>query len=320
MTSAPAKWGELPTGFSSRPAALGDATAVASLIGADQLRLLGRVETTAAHVAADWAGADLSHDSVTVEDARGRVVAAGDCVPSRRELLLAYGHVHPEWRGLGLGAYLLRFFEERAARLGAGQGEPVVVRHYLLEKNTGAQSLLTGHGYETVRAVLRMERALAGPLPPAEWPSGVKVRAYRGAADEPAVYEAFELGSSGMWGRPGNELQQWLPRAAAFDPALFRVAEFAGEVIGLAISEAPAPDDALCCGHVASLRVVPAWRRRGLGGALLADALQQLHGRGARGASLTVDSQSPSGAPRLYLAAGFAVQRRYLVFEKRLGA
>jgi len=190
------------------------------------------------------------------------------------------------------------------------------VRHYLLEQNSAAAELLARYGYQLARAVLRMEREFAEPPPAPAWPAGVTVRAYRGEADEPAVYEAFELGSTGMWGRPGNDPERWTARALTYDPALFRVAESGGRIVGLAISEAPAADDPTASGHVESLRVVPEWRRRGLGRALLADAFMLLKGRGARTVNLTVDSESPSGAPRLYLAAGMRVTRRYLVFER----
>lgn len=207
-----------PAGFVARPARPSDAAAVARVIAADEERHRGRATTTAEQVTADWAGADLEQDSVVVEDAQGRVVAVGDAVPNRAELLLAYGYVDPTRSGEGLGAYLVGFFEARARRLAAGAGAPapdappVRVRHYLPEANAGARRLLEGRGYAFVRAVLGMERELEGPLPAPAWPAGVSVRDYRGGADEPAVYEAFELGSSGMWGRPGNDFEQWAPR------------------------------------------------------------------------------------------------------------
>ncbi|MFA5594623.1 MAG: GNAT family N-acetyltransferase [Trueperaceae bacterium] len=311
----PRAWpAKLPPGYSARPATLADAAAVAAVIAADQAQHMGKGETTAAHVLADWGGADLAEESLVIEDPAGRVVAAADFVLSRAELVLAYGYVHPEFTGRGIGTCLISFFEGKAARLSA---TPARVRHYLPERNGPAAALLTTNGYQLVRAVLRMERELAEPPPAPAWPADVSVRAYRGEVDEPTVYEAFELGSTGMWGRPGNDLKQWTARAFTYDPTLFRIAQSSGSIVGLAISEVPAPDDPAANGHVQSLRVVPEWRRRGLGGALLADALWLLHGRGARSVHLTVDSESPSGAPRLYLAAGMRVTARYLVYERQ---
>lgn len=303
-----------PAGFTARPATLADATPVAAVIAADQSRHLGTAEITAAHVEADWGGADLEEHSVVVEDPSGRVVAAGDAVPSRAELLMAYGYVHPEFAGRGLGGFLIEFFEERARRL-AVDARPVRVRHYLPEANTASRGLVEERGYRFARAILVMERRLDGPPPAPNWPAGVTVRSYRGEPDEPATYEAFELGSSGMWGRPGNDFDRWAPRAASYDPALFQLAEADGAIVGISISELPGAGKS---GHVESLRVVPDWRRRGLGAALLAGAFVDLYARGARTVTLSVDADSPSGAPRLYLGAGMEVTQRYLAFEREI--
>ena len=52
---------------------------------------------------------------------------------------------------------------------------------------------------------------------------------------------------------------------------------------------------------------------------LFVACVADLRARGARSAWLSVDAESPSGAPRLYLAAGMRVTQRYLVFEKAVG-
>lgn len=308
----------MPSGFTARPAGLSDAAAVAAVVAADERRHLGKAETTAEAVTASWAGMDLEQFSVVVQDGSGRVVAAGDMVPSRAALLMVYGHVDPEFTRRGVGAFLADFFEAKAAGLPRQPGGAVTVRHYLPSTNLAARALLEGRGYKLVRAVRRMERALQGVLPEPAWPTGITVRDYRGASDEPATYEAFELGSTGMWGRPGNDFAQWAPRAASYDRTLFKLAEADGAIVGISISEAPAADAGDGLGHVQSLRVVPAWRRRGLGAALLAQAFADLRLRGASGMWLTVDSGSPTGAPAFYRVAGLNAVRSYLVFEKQV--
>lgn len=192
------------------------------------------------------------------------------------------------------------------------------MRHYLPDTNTVARTLLEERGYQVVRAVHRMERELDGSLPQPNWPAGIAVRNYRGDADEPATYEAFELGSAGMWGRPGNDFDQWAPRVASYDKTLFKLAEAEGTIVGISISQAPTSGADDHRGQVQSLRVVPNWRRRGLGAALLAQALNDLRTRGARAMWLTVDSDSPTGAPALYQAAGLRTVRSFLVLERAL--
>jgi len=321
--------GGLPPGFRSRPPTLEDAGAVADVIAARQRVDLGMSETNADEVREDWSGANLAEDALVIEDDRGSVVAAIDVVPSRHVLLLAYGYVAPDFEGRGLGSSLLAWAEGRARRLGAdggssdsGGSQPVRVRHYVPEANARARKLLESHGYSFVRAVLWMERDL-GAEPrftpgPVALPTGLSLRSYRGDADEPATYEAFEEGSQGMLDRPGNTFAQWSANVAGYDRELFQLAvQPDGRIVGIVISRLSASEgDAPPRGTVSSLRVVPDWRRRGLGEALLRSAFGALHERGARRVGLSVDADSPTGAPALYTRAGMRVVRRYLVMEK----
>ena len=73
-------------------------------------------------------------------------------------------------------------------------------------------------------------------------------------------------------------------------------------------------------GVVASLAVRPAWRRRGLGLALLRNALGEFYRRGCGSVELLVDSDSLTGALRLYERAGMHTFRTQGVYEKELRA
>lgn len=73
-------------------------------------------------------------------------------------------------------------------------------------------------------------------------------------------------------------------------------------------------------GVVASLAVRPAWRRRGLGLALLRNALGEFHRRGCASVELLVDGDSLTGALRLYERAGMRAFRTQLIYEKGLRA
>jgi len=63
-------------------------------------------------------------------------------------------------------------------------------------------------------------------------------------------------------------------------------------------------------GVIASLAVRPAWRRRGLGLALLRNALGEFYRRGCGSVELLVDGDSLTGALRLYERAGVDITRR----------
>ena len=71
-------------------------------------------------------------------------------------------------------------------------------------------------------------------------------------------------------------------------------------------------------GVVASLAVRPAWRHRGLGLALLRNALGEFRRRGCASVELLVDSESLTGALRLYERAGMRVFRTQIAYEKEL--
>ena len=61
-----------------------------------------------------------------------------------------------------------------------------------------------------------------------------------------------------------------------------------------------------------------AWRRRGLGLALLLHAFREFYARGIRRSTLGVDSENPSGATRLYERAGMHVESESVTYEKEL--
>ena len=63
----------------------------------------------------------------------------------------------------------------------------------------------------------------------------------------------------------------------------------------------------------------PAWRRRGLGGLLLATALESYRAAGYERSVLTVDTGNATGALRLYERAGYAVKDTSVVWTKPLG-
>ena len=61
-----------------------------------------------------------------------------------------------------------------------------------------------------------------------------------------------------------------------------------------------------------------AWRRRGLGLALLRHAFGEYRRRGVRKVGLSVDAESVTGAPRLYERAGMRLQTGYVVYVKEI--
>jgi ribosomal protein S18 acetylase RimI-like enzyme len=71
-------------------------------------------------------------------------------------------------------------------------------------------------------------------------------------------------------------------------------------------------------GRVGSLGVMPAYRRRGLGEALLRHSFRDFRRRGATRVALGVDSQNETGAVRLYERVGMHLHRRNTTYEETL--
>jgi ribosomal protein S18 acetylase RimI-like enzyme len=100
----------------------------------------------------------------------------------------------------------------------------------------------------------------------------------------------------------------------SYDPTLTVLAFEGDRPVGISINNAA--DDGI--GWVADLGVLPGWRRRGIGKALLLRSFAELAARGQRAVRLGVDSENASGATHLYQGAGMTIRRRFDLYEKVL--
>jgi mycothiol synthase len=308
---------ELPAGYSQRAPTADDLEAVAALVATCEAADAGRVETSVSALRAQWRGLDLAEEAVTISHATGQVVAFADLLNRGYASVYVYGHVHPGHRGRGLGAFLVAWGEQwtcdRMER--APAGARVAVRHYIRASNAAARDLLEEQDYPSVRGVYVMAMELDAPPAAPEWADRIAVRPFAPGRDERAAFEAYEEASRDMWDRAPGTYESWLAFTARTDPSLLFLAESTedGEVVG--VCACSMADET---GEVVGLRVRAAWRRRGLGLALLRHSFGEFHRRGARTARLSVDAESPTGAPRLYERAGMRVTESYVVHQKEL--
>jgi ribosomal protein S18 acetylase RimI-like enzyme len=107
-------------------------------------------------------------------------------------------------------------------------------------------------------------------------------------------------------------------RSAEWDGAVF-VAEEGGAVVGFVCVWARVPPDdpseVRSCAHVSDLVVLPAWRGRGIGHALLARGEAYARTRGAERLRIGVMARN-EGARRLYVTRGF--REVYVLLTKAL--
>ena len=101
---------------------------------------------------------------------------------------------------------------------------------------------------------------------------------------------------------PSN-FNEFYVKQRAIDPLLWLLAWDGDELAGFVLASSGRGSEPEL-GWVGTLGVRPAWRRRGLGEALLRSAFAELFTRGHRRVGLGVDTENVSGALRLYERVG----------------
>jgi mycothiol synthase len=216
------------------------------------------------------------------------------------------------------GSSLLRELEARALRLAAPDA---LLRCFTQGADVEAHRLVEAHGYSLIRHGFRMAIELEPPPPQAEWPPGIRVRTLEPGADDERVHEANMDSFADHWEYAYVPYDRWrhLMFRSPHDPSLWFLAIDGDEIAGICLCRADQtgePDT----GWVSVLGVRPAWRRRGLGLALLRHAFGEFRTRGRERAGLGVDAENTTGAVRLYERAGMTVTRRNDIYEKPASA
>jgi mycothiol synthase len=236
--------------------------------------------------------------------------------------VIGYADVHPEADRLTIdwiaddeaaGHVLLDWAEDRAR---AEAIERVVTSAW--PGSDVIESVVQTRSFAPFRASLEMQVPLDDSTPAPAWPDRVKVRTVR-SGEEREVHtigeEAFADGNdfrptpfeewTAWWGEGRKRLDLWF------------AAEAEGSLAGVALCElerAGSPG----LGWVETLAVRSTWRRRGLGRALLLHSFRELRRLGRTAVGLTVDSENPTGAVRLYESVGMRPVSRRVIYEKRL--
>jgi mycothiol synthase len=174
-------------------------------------------------------------------------------------------------------------------------------------------------GWRPVRRSYQMRIELGDEPPEPVWPEGISVRRLE-PADERRVYEANSVAFAQDWNFRPQPFEQW--RHDVFgrdnvDHSLSWLAEDGERLAGFSANAWHFSGDPEF-GWVGILGVLPAYRRRGLGTALLQQSFREFSRRGATRVGLGVDSENVTGAVRLYERAGMHVHRLNVTYEKTL--
>jgi mycothiol synthase len=219
--------------------------------------------------------------------------------------------------GSGAAETLLDELERRAV---PRVERPVLVRSYVDARDPELAQMLSARGYRVVRHAFRMRRELDDSLEEASLPAGLELRPYR-PEDEQRVYEAHMDSFADHWEFARSSLEdwrRWLVERPGADTTLWQLAYDEDELAGVALCRRYSTEEPTF-GWVDVLGVRPAWRRRGLGRALLLHSFREFERRGYEAVGLGVDGENTTGAVRLYERAGMRVSRRQDLYERTRG-
>ena len=298
------------------PDRFGEALAV---LQASESAVYGASDWTAEELRREWEGLDVERDAWLVE-VDGRIAGVAHLLERKGGRYFGDAYVDPGRTRLGVGARLLELLEERVRELGPEwpEGERIVLEAAHLVGDERAPALFAGRGFERVRSFFRMVIDIRHPQPDPVWPEDVDLRPFDPARDGPMLYDAEIEAFSDEWDYVVRDYDVWRERVfgrRGFDPSLVPVAWAGDEVVAFSRNYAKENGD---WGFVGTLGVRPAWRRRGLGLALLRESFRRFRETGETRVALGVDVGNSTGATRLYERAGMRVLWQADVWQKEL--
>ena len=322
---------DLPEGFTVRGAVLEDVEPALKLFNRWSQSVIGEDEITdAVAIRTEWVspGFNPGEDIRLIFSPQGEMVGYVEVWTTFKPPVhpWIWGRVDPNYEGLGLGTYLLRWAERRAMKAlnEISSDLRFAPRVGTYQAADQAKDLFHDLGYQHIRSSYTMRINMdAHPVEP-EWPKGITLRTYDPAMDLEAVYRTVDEAFSDHFGHVDAPFEEGLQRFEhmmtgydGFDPTLWFLAMNGDQIVGISLCRKHGYDNPNV-GWVNTLGVRRPWRKHGIGLALLRHSFYELYRRGQRMAGLGVDAQNLTGALRLYQNAGMHVHHAFELFEKEL--
>jgi len=225
-------------------------------------------------------------------------------------------YLQPEERGSDRAEAMYLWAEMQVQELARRGGKDKIGVMWIFETDALLRGHLNRRGFTLVSWDVFMSQRLDDPLPSPVLPAGFQVRGCRGEAE----LEARALAQRGAFGTQiplDQYLGRWqrFMRSPVYDPDLdVVVAAPEGRIAAFCLAWL---DPMNQVGNFEPVGTHPDFQGRGLGKAVLFEALHRLQQRGIRQAVVcTPESNLP--AVKLYKSVGFAVENRLGYFEKRI--
>lgn len=267
----------------------------------------------------------MNRDTQVVRDSFGKIVGFSwtALLPSLESADRCYvnGGVHPDFRGEGVGRQLLLWSIEHSKTLlgtcSSSYGQVIRVSHDINDLRSAR--LFDRFGFYPIRWFEDLVRPLSD-LPPLMKTSVFRVEMWPN--DDSTIVELLELKNSAFkdhWSSTEWSLKRWSDylksKSSRLDLSLVAKDVATDQAVGFLLTFEEKYDGEIWGPSVAMIEKIAtlrSWRRRGVATALICNALISYSRKGFAHSVIGVDSESPSGANRLYRSLGFKSLQQFV--------
>ena len=233
------------------------------------------------------------------------------------------GGVDASHRRQGIGSSLITWQMKRGREILAGAPPelPRFLRTVAYDFEKDAIALYEKHGLVPIRYSYELIRPLA-VVPPVPATPGVDIVGWDPHRDE-ELRQVTNAAFADHWGSTPVDRDAWKHRIESFGVRLDLsfMALDGDQVVGILLSGHFPSDEELTGrsdGWIMSLGTLRSHRKRGIASALVTTACHAYQGAGFNHAALGVDSESPTGAFRLYQQLGFTELNKSVQHEQEV--
>ncbi len=297
----------LPTQFQARPPTPNDAEAIVKLLTLCE-NTVEYIGYTTKDLYASWHTSEFSIETDAWVVVTHNEEVVGYAFVRNHDVPISIVCEHTAYSGQGIWPYLLQKVEKRAYEFLLADRLYIGTTLSTTFNDTCkiARQTVEQEGYKLVHTAWRMEIELEHTPDKSQLPHDVTIRTFIRGQDEQAAHEmsqaAFQL---------SEPFEEWEAKFADknFDSSLWFLAIADNNIIGGAFCYNGMDD-----GWIWDLAVLDAWRRKGVGLALLHHAFNEFYRRGKRKIGLDVNAENPTGAIRLYHRAGMHIAQKYYTY------
>ena len=322
---------QIPQGFEVRPIQHADLDAFVEFSNMVKMARCGEQGITRESLKNEWLtpGFDLQKSTLLVLSEAKEILASVEVWDERQPPVMIYCEVkeHPQYEHLRLGEILLRWAEKRAMQAvpRCPEGTRVELMIGVVNEYPRLKQLFQQCGFTFVRRELRMTIRFDKEQKAPQMPENILIRTFQKEKDSLAVYRADDKAFEDHWGfvkstseEEGYRLwQHAMEQDERFDPDFWFLALEDEKIAGISLCFPRMSSDPQMV-YVENLGVLRDFRRRGIAQALLRQAFYTAWENGKKGVSLHVDSESLTGATRLYEGVGMKPDQTWDHYTKVL--